>query len=82
MKMANMVAEQYKSVFSTPKEKLSDPLDIFPNEPYRQPQEIHHSLQDIELSTEDIEHISLFDSCGWIRSLPSNSSEAVQTCPV
>ena len=33
VKMANMLVEQCKSVFSTPKEKLSDTLNIFPNDP-------------------------------------------------
>ena len=53
VKMANMLAEQYSSVFSTPKEQLSNPEDYFPEDPQEETTG-RPGLSDIQFSAEDI----------------------------
>ena len=51
-KMANMLAHQYNSVFSSPKEPLQDPKEVFPEDSL--PDRNNPSLYDIKFSEHDI----------------------------
>ena len=54
MKMAEMLANQYSSVFSTPKEPLEERTYLFPGEDH-DVQAAHGSIMDIEFTREDLE---------------------------